>query len=277
MFESDVDKGTDYILPAEELLSYIQNYNGSGEKINGKYYSELFETFVDEGRKIGYNQVEVKAEDEFSLTSYNLSQSFWHKLFGIADYEVEEFNNIKGIEQIDSADFALSDESFSSKYFVNSEDSSEIKNYCVSSQLEGRSVFILRYSITDYESFSCEFREPWGSSGTSRVDNDSYAFRGTVFLDLDVIDVTFYKDGVSTVIPVVASPIDGIADGTPPVEGAENWWLKLLSIILGVILLIIIIIVLWPILPYILKGIVWIITLPFRAIKAIIKSLKKKE
>lgn len=277
LFESDTDKGTDYILPAEELLKYIQNYKGSGEKINGKYYSELFEDFVDEGRQIGYNQVDVKAEDKFSLTSYNLSQSFWQKLFGIADYEKEEFDNIKGIEQINSADFTLSDESFSSKYFVNNEDASKIKEYCVSSQLKDRTVFLLRYSITDYESFSCKFREPWGSSGTSRVDNDSYAFRETVFLDLDVIDVTFYKDGVSTVIPVVASPIDGIADGTPPVKDPDNWFIYLLGIILGIVVLILVLYVAGPILPYILKGIVWIITLPFRAIKAIIKAFHKKE
>lgn len=280
LFESDTDKGTDYILPAEELLKYIQNYKGSGEKINGKYYSELFEDFVDEGRQIGYNQVDVKAEDKFSLTSYNLSQSFWQKLFGIADYEKEEFDNIKGIEQINSADFTLSDSSFGAKYFVNNEDASKIKEYCVSSQLKDRTVFLLRYSITDYESFSCKFREPWGSSGTSRVDNDSYAFRETVFLDLDVIDVTFYKDGVSTVIPVVSNPIDGIADGTPPVEDPEDFWdwlKKVLSIILGFVLLVMLICLLWPILPYLIKGVAWIITLPFRAIKAIIKALKKKE
>ena len=279
LFPSVSKNAKDYTLSGEEILNYIKNYNGSGEKINGKYYSELFEDFVDEGRQIGYNQVEVKAEDEFSLTSYNLSQSFWQGLFGIANYEVEEFNNIKGIEQISSSDFTLSDSSFSSKYFVNSEDASAIKKYCVSSQLEDCSVFILRYAVTDYNSvetsnmYSVDYM---GGTYGRILDDNAYSFRQTVFLDLDLIDVTFYEDGVSTVIPVVSSPIDGIADGTPPVEGADNWFIYLLGIILGIIVLILILYVAGPILPYIIKGIVWIITLPFRAIKAIIKALKKR-
>lgn len=279
LFKSSKSNAKDYTLPAEDILKYIQNYKGSGEKINGKYYSELFEDYVDEGRQIGYNQVDVKAEDEFSLTSYNLSQSFWQKPFGIADYEKEEFNNIKGIEKIDSADFTLSDDSFSSKYFVNSEDASDIKKYCVSSQLEDRSVFILRYAVTSYESKTATEVQGTKSLGvwfSEELDSNAYMMQETVFLDLDLIDVTFYKDGVSTVIPVVSSPIDGIADGTPPVEDPDNWLSYLIGIILGIIVLILILYVAGPILPYILKGIVWIITLPFRAIKAIIKALKKR-
>lgn len=279
LFKSSKSNAKDYTLPAEDILKYIQNYKGSGEKINGKYYSELFEDYVDEGRQIGYNQVDVKAEDEFSLTSYNLSQSFWQKPFGIADYEKEEFNNIKGIEKIDSADFTLSDDSFSSKYFVNSEDASDIKKYCVSSRLEDRSVFILRYAVTSYESKTATEVQGTKSLGvwfSEELDSNAYMMQETVFLDLDLIDVTFYKDGVSTVIPVVSSPIDGIADGTPPVEDPDNWLSYLIGIILGIIVLILILYVAGPILPYILKGIVWIITLPFRAIKAIIKALKKR-
>lgn len=283
LFLSEKENAKEYILSGEKILDYIKAYDGNSEKINGKYYSELFENYVDDDRQIGYNQVDVKAEDEFSLTSYNLSQSIWDKFFGIANYETEEFNNIKGIEQIDSADFALSDASFSSKYFVNSEDASEIKNYCVSSELEGRSVFILRYAVTPYESKPTLITGPNKDSLEPdwecryEYSQNAYAFKQTVFLDLDLIDVTFYKDGVSTVIPVVASPIDGIADGTPPVEGADNWFIYLLGIILGIIVLILILYVAGPILPYILKGIVWIITLPFRAIKAIIKAFHKKE
>ena len=280
LFKSSKSNAKDYTLPAEDILKYIQNYKGSGEKINGKYYSELFEDYVDEGRQIGYNQVDVKAEDEFSLTSYNLSQSFWQKLFGIANYEVEEFNNIKGIEQIDSGDFTLSEDSFSSKYFVNKEDASDIQEYCVSSQLEDRSVFILRYAVTSYESKTATEVQGTKSLGvwfSEELDSNAYMMQETVFLDLDLIDVTFYKDGVSTVIPVVASPIDGIADGTPPVEDPDNWFIYLLGIILGIIVLILVLYVAGPILPYILKGIVWIITLPFRAIKAIIKAFHKKE
>lgn len=278
IFSSASKNAKDYTLSGEEILDYIKNYNGSGEKINGKYYSELFEDFVDEGRQIGYNQVEVKAEDEMSLTSYNLSQSFWQKCFGIANYELEEFNNIKGIEEISSIDFSLSDSSFSSKYFVNKEDVSDIKEYCVASQLAGRTVFLLRYAVTKYNSvetsnmYSIDYM---GDTYGRILDDNAYGFRQTVFLDLDIIDVTFFKDGVSTVIPVVSSPIDGIADGTPPVKDPVNWLIYLISIIFGIIVLIFVLYLIFPILPYIFKVIIWILMLPYKLIKSLVSTIKR--
>lgn len=45
--------------------------------------------------------------------------------------------------------------------------------------------------------------------------------------------------------------------------------------ILAIIALIILLIVLGPILPYIIKAIVWIVMLPFKAIAAIVKGIQK--
>lgn len=292
LFKSDTSNAKDYVLSGEELLTYIQNYKGSGDKINDKYYSELFEDYVGENRKIGYQDVTVKADDKYSLTSYTLSQNFWQKLLHIPNYEVEEFKDIKAIEEITSDDLLASDDAISKKFFINKEDVQALKNFCndaytdsdgpLLDEDEPRTVFILRYAVTDYTSKSVlitgqedKKTEPdWECR--YEYSQNAYAFKQTAFLDLDLIDVTFYKDGVSTVIPVVSNPVDGVADGTPPVEKPD--WLKyLLSLILGIVILILVLWLLGPILPWILKGVIWVITLPFRAIKAIIKSLKKKE
>ena len=97
--------------------------------------------------------------------------------------------------------------------------------------------------------------------------------------DFDIIQLTFNKDGVYTVIPVVASPIDIVNDITPPVfldDGLE-WW----QILLAILLIILLVIILWPIIPYVIKGIWWLICLPFKLLKllfdAIGKSIKKRK
>ena len=92
-------------------------------------------------------------------------------------------------------------------------------------------------------------------------------------MNFDIIQLTFNKDGEYTVIPVVSSPIDIVSDITPPVfldDGLE-WWQILLMLILIVLLLVL----LWPVLPYIIRFIWWLILLPFKLIGLIIKSIKK--
>lgn len=53
------------------------------------------------------------------------------------------------------------------------------------------------------------------SSGGYEVFRDGYVAEQTVYLDFDLIETTFYKEGVYTVIPVVSSPIDILGPVTP--------------------------------------------------------------
>ena len=94
-----------------------------------------------------------------------------------------------------------------------------------------------------------------------------------VQLDFDIIDVTFTNGGVDTVIPVVSSPIDVVADATPPIETTSDieWW----KIILMVVALLFIIILFAPVLPYILKAVIWVVMLPFKAIAAFVNAIRK--
>ena len=87
-----------------------------------------------------------------------------------------------------------------------------------------------------------------------------------------------------TVIPVVSNPIDVVPDITPPVyttSDKEIDWLRWIKIILATLLLVILVVIGWPILmpllKVILKGIVWLITAPFKAIGNAIKKRKRKK
>ena len=118
-----------------------------------------------------------------------------------------------------------------------------------------------------------------------KVDSNAYFFQQTVNLDFDIIDVTFSNGEKSTVIPVVSNPIDVVPDATPPVytttdeEGLD--WLKILKIVVGVILVLAFCFFCWPLVQPLLallgKGILWLITAPFKAIGQAIKKRKKRK
>ena len=106
---------------------------------------------------------------------------------------------------------------------------------------------------------------------------NGYVAQETIFLDFDIIHLTFEKDGVLTVIPAVSDPVDVIGDLEnldDDLPGKETeWWQILIAVLLGIVLLVI----LMPILPYIVKAVVWVIMLPFRLIEWIIDSIKKRK
>jgi hypothetical protein len=96
---------------------------------------------------------------------------------------------------------------------------------------------LFRFAVTDYWRTDVTiYRFSGGSSWTDQA----YAAKETVFLDFDVISLTFSGSFGEVVIPAVSSPIDIIAPITPPLrpESPLDWWgiLKiLLAVILGVI------------------------------------------
>lgn len=108
----------------------------------------------------------------------------------------------------------------------------------------------------------------------------------TIFLDFDILQLTFNKNGVYHVIPVVSSPIDIIKTVTRPIDDplGPNWLKIILMLLLAILLIVIFIPLLVPLFPIILTVItsmvkvIWaIITFPFRAIGKAVKSKKQKE
>lgn len=96
---------------------------------------------------------------------------------------------------------------------------------------------------------------------------------GTKVSDVSILRLMFETDGVTYNLGVVMDKQEGddIA-GNKPEVGLPSW----LQLLLAVAGLFVLIIILWPVLPYIIKMLVAIITLPFKAIAALYKAIKNR-
>lgn len=264
----------DYILSGETLTRYIENYNKSFVK--GTVLSktkaisaDLFESEVDSGCIRGYNSHDFDADNKFDMLSFSSAHSGWDNFWTRFNSKIDgDYRDIAPIYEIKTSDLVGD---FSKRLFVNSNDVGLIREYANEAFVKNETTFLFRFGKRDYYSFRIQNRNYLDS----KIYDQSYYAQETVFLDFDIIQLTFNKDGVYTVIPVVSSPVDIVNDITPPLEKPD--WSEWIKRILAIIVLIVVLIVLAPVLPYILKLVVWVITLPFRAIVWLVKSLKKKQ
>ena len=172
-----------------------------------------------------------------------------------------------------------------------------MRSFVTTETLNNKTVFIFRFAVSDYYTFEANYVRD--KNAGKLIDSTVYFAEQTAFLDFDIIQLTFNADGVYTVIPVVASPIDVISGIDPPPESVfeealdkakdwlealwekiqelwdkltaalgsfkENWWkygLLALALIVGICAI-----------PYIFRFIIWLIKLPFEALE---NTYKKK-
>ena len=283
-----------YTLPAEELVgdsksgkkgwfeTYTQNFGG--ELVNDKYSAELFEK-VDSS----FTDKTITDNDSFKLTSVTTSQNLWQKIWGTSTSYTNTYT-MSAIQDVtlESMNNALSEKQFCDEYFVAESDYDELYSYVRTAEVRDETVYLFRYYQSEY--FAVELSEGYWETGWytqtvgdmnmpaygrhyEHTDTNAFLCQMWVQLDFDIIDLTFTKDNVDTVIPVIMSPMDIAADGTPPLVTTDDglaWW----QILLAVIALIVIIWLLLKFAPAIVYAVIKIIALPF---KAIAKLFKKKE
>lgn len=240
----------------EYLYMYTNDLGHGYIDCNGRQISkDLFTDSVDSGRTRGYNNKTVDFGDTFNLKSYDSNHMWWDK---ISDYGFSwpktsgDYNNVKPIEILEPEMLTVDD--VAKKLLVNSDNVSEIKDYYNSETAKHNKVVLFRFAATDYY--------------CAEANSKTYVAQETVFLDFDVIDLTFNKDGVYYVIPAVASPIDIINGLMPPPAR-----LNILRLILLILALILLIIILLPFLPTILKLVCSVITFPFKILAGIGKGI----
>ena len=242
----------------------LTDYEKIGEDRN--IPAMLFESYVDNGRTRGHNDVTIDLEDTFNLSSYDSNHSWWDKIwdFGFSwPSTSEEYHDVEPIKIVKASDLAGTSSMISKNLLVNEDDVDDIQAMYAHAVLNDCSVVLFRFASTDY------FARGVGRDGVAESNADTYCAQETMFFDFDIIELTFNKDGVYTVIPVVASPID-VVNGISAPPRTLDWW----KLVLAALLLILLLILLAPILPYIIKGIVWLVAAPFKAIK---KMKRKKE
>ena len=277
LFESNDSNVKDTDITPEQMKDWIYSHESA---------DYLFTDSVDEGRTRGYQEHTFTADEPFDMLTFNQSASGWDKFCvgwqefwtgGSWDFGPEQQDPVEPIRLVKDSDFTGTDAADADKLYVHNEDFDKFESFYKENKAT-KNVFLLRFAVTDYFSDMATVAEPgdWYNPFTwqngKRDETSTYIARETVFLDFDIIELTFLRDTTETIIPVVASPIDVVGGISAPIEKDSIGWGKF---ILAILALILIFIFLWPILPLIIKAVVWVVTLPFKLIAVIIKTLKK--
>lgn len=290
----------------DRIMSYDKSYDAGTLPVkDGTISADLFESDIDDSRKVdseqgkiqkGYSFYDFDADtDVQKLMSWSDGDpsfwenweefGFWDTLFG--NIPSETGREISPIQVLKESDLSGTDAEVSQRLLVNVRDIQDIKDAYndavtvnpMNPDDEECYLVLFRFATSDYYAAPVDIYESdfWGTEHKGQA----YVAQQSVFFDFDVIDLTFNKDGVYTVIPVVSDPIDIVNDLTSPTDMGDDG-VGILDIILLVLGVIVVLVVLMPILPYIAKGIVWLVCLPFKAIAKLCKSIsnsvqKRKE
>ncbi len=298
---SGTDSADNCTVSSETIMSKLENSKTDygGELVNGKYSRVMFSS-VDSA----FTEVNIKAEETYSLTDQTIDKSWWDGLFGlgVADkVTTEVFDNIKAIYPVKDSDVVGTAAEVAKRLYISEADYDDFMDFYKKNKGLA-TVYLFRYQTSDYIAQEATLYEYYkdGSifttgKGWQECDTNAYFFQQTVNLDFDIIDVTFTTGTVETVIPVVSNPIDVVSDAQPPVHtesdkqpiigggdiggttDALNKWLTWAKIAVVGAFVIFIFVLLWPFIKLIGKGIwqgiKWLFTAP---VKAIAKRLVRK-
>ena len=126
--------------------------------------------------------------------------------------------------------------------------------------LQGKQ-WVLRFAETSY------------SLGGGQMSSFS---NSTIVGDVTILRLKFETDGVTYNLGVIDNKQSGNPDTPINEEHTEVGLSETGKWILIAIAIILVLVILGPILPYIVKAVVWIIALPFRAIAAIVRAIKER-
>jgi len=171
---------------------------------------------------------EIFQDDTIDLLSYSANHSDfnqgWTKFFHGSDTTWQSIKNIKCFEEI--TEKASNDGS----NHVISKDDVKLFNSVYDSCQEKYKMYILRFSVSDYYTNLINITGIMGASGTLPI---AYYYSATAIIGFDIIDITFNKDGVESVIPISMNPVNIFTDLTPPQNSPKDWtWLLILIVVI---------------------------------------------
>lgn len=289
-FLADGGDADSYMLPAETLLGnqqegvkgYFESYTEEhgGALINDRFSEGLFESVAS-----SFTDVTISKDDTFELTDEVISQNLWQKFVG-GGYNVSGTNSytVSAIKKVEDGDFKSSVSETCLALYIDESDFEAFRECFNTAKEKDETVYLFRYYQSDYTCYEvAEYARgegDWTILGTNFgyefVDSNAYLCQMWVQLDFDIIDLTFTKDDVATVIPVVMSPMDLAADGDFPVITTKNdlkWW----QVLLAVIGLIFVLLLLFKFAPLIVYAAGKVIALPFKVIGSASKKVKERK
>lgn len=250
------------------LYEYIKNYDKSFNKgtlpiKEGTISADLFADDIDDYRKLdteygkiqnGYSYYDFDADvDLQKLTSWQegnpsfwdnwINWGLWDAMFG--KIPEEESRTVSPIYTLKDGDLSGTDTEIAERLLINANDVNALKTYHTAAKNNDCVTVLFRFATSDYYSAAVDIMELGkGFLGSDKyTEGQAYRAYESVFLDFDIIQLTFNKDGVYKVIPTVSSPIDVVNAITPPVQMPDDtpWWVKLLSVLLVILLLVLIV------------------------------------
>ena len=169
-------------------------------------------------------------------------------------------------------DMTGTDEEIAERLLINAKDVQALKDFRLQASENESAVVLFRFAASDYYSAAIDIMELGkGFLGQDKkTGGQAYRAWESVFLDFDVIQLTFNADGEYKVIPAVSSPIDIVNAVSPPVQTPDGipWW----KIALGAVLLALLLVLLFPLVVLIVRGVIALVCLPFKAVSKLWKS-----
>lgn len=274
-----VNSADSYRVSSDEVKEYMRRYTSTfyQEELVRGYAASLF----DLEKSPGYKEHTFNITDSEKYLDKDHDQSWWNEFWFGTKIEGVPYSPIVIISE---GDLVLDASDFSAKYLVDEKDASGIIEYARRSYSNGERPLLLRFACRDYYASTARF-DYAEEDAFDMSEQDGYVAQEYVYLDFDIISLTFTADGdVETVIGAVCTPIDVINGLTPPDDLVQNqeWW-QILVALLGAIILILVLSFLIPGIKVIL-GIAWtgikfiiklcwsIILLPFRILGSLFRQ-----
>ena len=232
-FYDDEITGADIGVSGNVLTEHIQNK---------KYADWLFADFVDDGRTKGYQEQTIYDDELLNLKTFGSTHDWFttwlrYTLKGVDAYE--DLKNIPPIYEVKASDLTEKKAvQIAGNLYVAENDVADLCAAYADATAADSRLMLFRFAATDY--YAEEITHFFMNG--NEVDCQGYAAEETVFLDFDIISLTFYKDDVSTVIPVASDPQDVIGAITSPnVPDNFDWgWFKRLIMLAAMFILIVV-------------------------------------
>lgn len=232
-------------VPSDKVQDWAENYPiRAGDDVltvgGRNYNANLFTDEVDDGHTRGYNQRVFDARDEeqwIDLKTINQTSGwdrFWNQFLPAGsrdeDWVIEE--DIKPIVEVTPEMVNAADADVAQEVLIDRTQVSDLRNYVTKADEEGKTTYMLRFSLSEYNATNLEYHPSDDLTGYDYID--FYAATDTVYLSFDIIYLGFVKNDVVTIIPVVADPVD-VYPSLDPTEDLENkgipWWAYVILVV----------------------------------------------
>ena len=237
-YRENIKEPEKVVVTAEQLKDYLDSQYG------WKDYSFISINRDHFGDNVEWFDVHTSIELDKYIAPETNWQLFMHRTFRTAlEKDGENVETYTPLRKVNPADFILGKEAFCEKYKVAEEDFEKI----VAAQEAGKTMYVLSYTVTDYKVYDdISWKEKPDSFSDIEGDWDAFVADVVGIRNFDLIEAKYVKDGVTTIIPFVASrtnAVPGITTPNVPKNPFAGFWDIVYKIIMALIILVAIVIV----------------------------------